>query len=298
MSDIDPFLAEHERVTRRGLFRAAAGAGLATGMVHGLAPGRLPGAEPAADGGPPAAGPLEEAIARLAPYFTPAGDFRCSNDLVNRIHSNIRWTQRAYLRSVPMEPDRDERMGWLGTQAKDFESNACNFDVAALLGKWLQDIRLDQLPDGHLPDVSPTYWAMYNSGIVWPSNIAILPEIMYDLYGDRRALEANYPALTLWLKFISRHLKPDATVDLKKFGDWCDAYSIDGGQSWRGAKLGADMGRYSFREFTFVLTPEKGAYDLRVRAWNRSGQSQPMDALWQPAGYMRNVVESVKVTAA
>ncbi len=75
------------------------------------------------------------------------------------------------------------------------------------------------------------------------------------------------------------------------------AYSTDGGQSWRGARLGADMGRYSFREFTFGFTPEKGAHDLRVRAWNRSGQSQPMDALWQPAGYMRNVVESVKVTA-
>jgi sulfite dehydrogenase len=75
------------------------------------------------------------------------------------------------------------------------------------------------------------------------------------------------------------------------------AYSTDAGQSWRGAKLGADMGRYSFREFSFGFTPEKGAYDLRVRAWNRSGQSQPMEALWQPAGYMRNVVESVKVTA-
>lgn len=57
------------------------------------------------------------------------------------------------------------------------------------------------------------------------------------------------------------------------------------------------MGRYSFREFTFGFTPEKGNHDLRVRAWNRSGQSQPMEALWQPAGYMRNLVESVKVTA-
>ena len=76
------------------------------------------------------------------------------------------------------------------------------------------------------------------------------------------------------------------------------AYSTDGGQSWRAAKLGADMGRYSFREFTFGFTPAKGSHDLRVRAWNRSGQSQPMDALWQPAGYMRNVVESVKITAA
>jgi DMSO/TMAO reductase YedYZ molybdopterin-dependent catalytic subunit len=76
------------------------------------------------------------------------------------------------------------------------------------------------------------------------------------------------------------------------------AYSTDGGQSWRGARLGEDLGRYSFREFGFAFTPAKGPHELRVRAWNRSGQSQPMQALWQPAGYMRNVVESVKVTAA
>jgi DMSO/TMAO reductase YedYZ molybdopterin-dependent catalytic subunit len=76
------------------------------------------------------------------------------------------------------------------------------------------------------------------------------------------------------------------------------AWSADGGQTWREAKLGADLGRYSFREFSFGFVPEKGNLDLRVRAWNRSGQSQPMEALWQPAGYMRNVVESVKVVAA
>jgi DMSO/TMAO reductase YedYZ molybdopterin-dependent catalytic subunit len=76
------------------------------------------------------------------------------------------------------------------------------------------------------------------------------------------------------------------------------AWSADGGQTWREATLGSDLGRYSFREFTFGFTPDKGTYDLRVRAWNRSGQSQPMEALWQPAGYMRNVVESVKVVAA
>lgn len=76
------------------------------------------------------------------------------------------------------------------------------------------------------------------------------------------------------------------------------AYSTDAGATWRGAKLGADLGRYSFREFTFDFTPAAGTHDLRVRAWNRSGQSQPMEALWQPAGYMRNVVESVKVAAA
>jgi len=75
------------------------------------------------------------------------------------------------------------------------------------------------------------------------------------------------------------------------------ACSDDDGQSWRGARLGDDLGRYSFREFTFGFTPRKGTHVLRVRAWNRSGHSQPMEALWQPAGYMRNVVESVKVLA-
>jgi DMSO/TMAO reductase YedYZ molybdopterin-dependent catalytic subunit len=74
------------------------------------------------------------------------------------------------------------------------------------------------------------------------------------------------------------------------------AYSTDGGQSWRGATLGADQGRYSFREFRFGFTPGKGEHDLRVRAFNRAGQSQPMQALWNPSGYMRDVVESVVVT--
>ena len=76
------------------------------------------------------------------------------------------------------------------------------------------------------------------------------------------------------------------------------AWSSDGGQSWREAALGQELGRFSFREFTFGFTPQAGVSDLRVRAFNRSGESQPMEALWQPAGYMRNVVESVKVTAS
>ncbi len=76
------------------------------------------------------------------------------------------------------------------------------------------------------------------------------------------------------------------------------AYSIDGGASWQPATLGTELGRYSFREFRFGFTPARGHHDLRVRAWNRAGQTQPLEASWQPAGYMRHVVESVRVTAS
>jgi hypothetical protein len=41
-----------------------------------------------------------------------------------------------------------------------------------------------------------------------------------------------------------------------------------------------------------------GKHRLMVRATNRIGQSQPLEPLWNPPGYMRNVVEVTNVIAA
>ena len=74
--------------------------------------------------------------------------------------------------------------------------------------------------------------------------------------------------------------------------------SIDGGQTWLDAQLGQDLGRYSFREFSFPFTPKRaGTHDIRTCAWSRDGTGQPTTAVWQAPGYMRNVIESVKLTA-
>lgn len=82
------------------------------------------------------------------------------------------------------------------------------------------------------------------------------------------------------------------------YGIWEVAFSEDGGRTWREAQLGKDLGRYSFREWTLPFTPKRvGDYVLKVRAVNRIGQSQPMEPLWNPAGYQRNVVETVHVKA-
>ena len=74
--------------------------------------------------------------------------------------------------------------------------------------------------------------------------------------------------------------------------------SADGGASWVGATLGEDLGKYSFREWKARIVLPPGRHALRVRATNRIGQSQPLEPLWNPAGYMRNVVEVTNVTAA
>jgi len=75
-------------------------------------------------------------------------------------------------------------------------------------------------------------------------------------------------------------------------------FSDDGGRSWREAELGKDLGKYSFRPWTIPFTARQaGSFELKVKATNRIGQSQPLEALWNPAGYMRNVIETVKVLA-
>ncbi|MEA3210251.1 MAG: sulfite dehydrogenase (cytochrome) subunit [Chthoniobacter sp.] len=76
-------------------------------------------------------------------------------------------------------------------------------------------------------------------------------------------------------------------------------FSADAGRTWRDAALGKDFGRYSFREWTIPWQPgNAGAAELKVKATNRIGESQPLDPLWNPAGYLRNVVETVRVTVA
>jgi sulfite dehydrogenase len=76
------------------------------------------------------------------------------------------------------------------------------------------------------------------------------------------------------------------------------AVSIDGGKNWAQAKLGKDLGNYSFREWSLPVKLAAGSYELKVRATNNAGDTQPSDARWNPAGYMRNVIETVRVTAA
>ena len=76
------------------------------------------------------------------------------------------------------------------------------------------------------------------------------------------------------------------------------AVSTDDGKSWTPAKLGQDLGKYSFREWQLPVTLAAGPHALKVRATSNGGQTQPMTPLWNPAGYLRNVVETTRVTAA
>jgi DMSO/TMAO reductase YedYZ molybdopterin-dependent catalytic subunit len=75
--------------------------------------------------------------------------------------------------------------------------------------------------------------------------------------------------------------------------------SLDGGKSWQPTTLGTDYGKYSFRQWqTSISLSEKGNHTLMVRCTNLTGDVQPDSPNWNNNGFMRNVIETVQVTAA
>lgn len=99
--------------------------------------------------------------------------------------------------------------------------------------------------------------------------------------------------------------RPGATLDIRGVA-WDGGYGIaaveiseDGGATWREAQLGADLGRYAWRQWSHGFKPaHAGRHTLLVRAFNRAGATQPFDLIFNPAGYHNNVVQRVDIEVA
>jgi DMSO/TMAO reductase YedYZ molybdopterin-dependent catalytic subunit len=74
--------------------------------------------------------------------------------------------------------------------------------------------------------------------------------------------------------------------------------SADGGRSWGTARLGPDLGRYSFRTWEAERPLPRGRAVLMARCTSTAGVTQPMTPNWNPGGYLRCCVEPVTVTVA
>lgn len=157
----------------------------------------------------------------------PAGAFECSKDLLNRLYSIMRWSQRIEARGVPLDiSSRDERMPWI-SEHHGMDGHGFAYRAAAMYTNWLENIRISQRANGSIPNVAPSFWT-FGEGVVWPSTLVYLPEWFYRFYGDRRAIGRSYPSVKRLVRFIrDTYLKPDGTIDFNDHGDWLDASSMD-----------------------------------------------------------------------
>jgi DMSO/TMAO reductase YedYZ molybdopterin-dependent catalytic subunit len=75
--------------------------------------------------------------------------------------------------------------------------------------------------------------------------------------------------------------------------------SMDAGRSWHAAKLGPDQGKYGFRSWEATVAGlAPGGYRLWARCTNAAGETQAMDSIWNPGGYMRNTIPSIAIRAS
>lgn len=73
--------------------------------------------------------------------------------------------------------------------------------------------------------------------------------------------------------------------------------SSDSGETWLAARLDPDLGKYSWRRWHYSFTPpQKGNYNLLVKATNTKGETQPVHQ-WNRSGYMRNEIETLPLKA-
>jgi sulfoxide reductase catalytic subunit YedY len=101
---------------------------------------------------------------------------------------------------------------------------------------------------------------------------------------EHPGLKVNKPVDIMGIAFSGGYSIKDVVV------------STDGGKSWGQAKLGRDLGRYSWIQWSYPWRPKKpGAYTLMAKATNSIGESQPFEGLWNPSGYLWNKVEPLAV---
>jgi len=177
---------------------------------------------PAPGGGElPAVKSIEGVVVHSA--SAPVGEFACSNDLFNRIHTLIRWAQRANMVSVLTDCPHRERLGWLEQYHLNGPSLRYEFDLARLFTKGMNDMADSQLADGLVPDIAPEL-TVFDGGFrdspEWGSAFVIVPWQQYQFAGDRELLRRYYDGMKRYVAYLGS--KACEHIVSHGLGDWYD----------------------------------------------------------------------------
>jgi alpha-L-rhamnosidase len=164
--------------------------------------------------------------------YDRASEFESSNELLNQIYRTVTWTYQCLsLGGYVVDCPTRERLGYGGDSGTSIETGMINFDSGGLYNRWSDIWRDAQDPaTGDLPYTAPNYPDQGGGGPMWSGFMVTMPWQIYLQYGDRRALEKNYPAIQKWLAFaesktVDHILEPYISIGIRQaqwnyLGDW------------------------------------------------------------------------------
>ncbi|MBE6650326.1 MAG: alpha-L-rhamnosidase [Ruminococcaceae bacterium] len=156
-----------------------------------------------------------------------SGSFSCSDEIVNKVYNNALWGQRDNFLNVPTDcPQRDERLGWTGDAQIFCQSAMFNMDCRKFFEKYLSDVRDEQLGNGVIPAVAPVppvgsyAYTGYDASAGWSEAIGEIPYVHYKMYGDKKIIRDNLPALKKLLDYYQKESPGYIRGYVGRYGDW------------------------------------------------------------------------------
>ncbi|PKS11753.1 hypothetical protein jhhlp_001742 [Lomentospora prolificans] len=162
-----------------------------------------------------------------------AGSFCCSDQMVNQLFSNTKWSMRGNFLSIPTDcPQRDERLGWTGDLALFAPAATLIYNCFNILRDWLRDVAYDQKMRGGVPPmVSPDilqnnpFWGVIIPGAIWHDVTVLAPWALWEETGDTMILSQQYESMVTWLDVIPRNKTESVNLwdfNLFQLADWLD----------------------------------------------------------------------------
>lgn len=153
----------------------------------------------------------------LSSEMENTGTFECSDERLNRLYKNIRWSQRSNMLSIPTDCPQREKAGWAGDIAIYAETSLLNADTTVFLTRWLHSLSADQEKNGAVPMVIPFNQNYRNTakfmglaggsfgsfGIAgWGDAAVIVPYTMYRVTGNKEILKQQYDSMKSWCDYM------------------------------------------------------------------------------------------------
>lgn len=139
------------------------------------------------------------------------GDFTCSNEMMNQLLQNTRWSMKGNFLDIPTDCPTRERLGWTGDAQIFFDTGAYLMDTAAFFRKWIEDMKDNQYDNGLLSAVCPFQGVemMYKStgsSVGWADAIYLIPYHYYKRFGDKELLEMCWPMIKKYADYLFANL--------------------------------------------------------------------------------------------
>lgn len=164
---------------------------------------------------------IELQALRLHSNVPVAGNFRCSNNLLNDIFSICKNSYLSNLFGIPTDCPTREKNGWMADGFMVQEAGMLSYHSASVYAKWVKDMIDAQDASGNVPGIVPTSWEWDSewAGPVWDAAIFIVPSLLYQYHNDLESIKNIYPACQRYLKYVAS-IENDKGLLTEGLGDW------------------------------------------------------------------------------